>query len=116
MTMKDRLSKAKSIPTVKVGQTEPIKLDTKKNREILHPRPQLARARWVDLGGTWGFAYDDSACGFEESWQQRTDVYIHTIQVPFPPESSASGINDNSFHPIVWYRRTFEVAHEDAGK
>jgi beta-galactosidase/beta-glucuronidase len=32
------------------------------------------------------------------------------IVVPFPPESRASGIGDPAFHPVVWYRRTFEVS------
>jgi beta-galactosidase/beta-glucuronidase len=83
---------------------------------IIHPRPQLTRAHCIDLGGTWDFAYDDSGQGFDAGWQERVDVYTHTIQVPFPPESSASGIGDTSFHPIVWYRRTFCVSPEDRGK
>ncbi|MFL5700716.1 MAG: glycoside hydrolase family 2 protein [Ktedonobacteraceae bacterium] len=80
---------------------------------MIHPRPQLTRARWIDLGGTWDFAYDDSGQGFDAGWQERVDVFTHTIQVPFPPESSESGIGDTSFHPIVWYRRTFSVSPED---
>ena len=61
---------------------------------MIHPRPQLTRARWIDLGGTWDFAYDDSGQGFDEGWQERVDVYTHTIQVPFPPESSTSGLRN----------------------
>jgi len=83
---------------------------------MIHPRPQLTRARWIDLGGTWDFAYDDSGQGFDEGWQERVDVYTRKIQVPFPPESSESGIGDTSFHPIVWYRRTFSVSPEDRVK
>jgi beta-galactosidase/beta-glucuronidase len=33
--------------------------------------------------------------------------------VPFAPESQASGIHDTSYHPIVWYRRTFHVDADD---
>ncbi len=73
----------------------------------LHPRPQLTRSEWIDLSGTWDFAYDDAAIGLDEDWCHRADVYTRTIQVPFPPESPASGIGDTNFHPIVWYRRTF---------
>ena len=83
---------------------------------IIHPRPQLTRTSWIDLRGTWEFAYDDERRGLNESWQMSTDVYTRTIQVPFPPESSASGIGDTSFHPIVWYRRTFQVPPGGAGK
>jgi beta-galactosidase/beta-glucuronidase len=87
----------------------------KKSAEV-HPRPQLTRTRWIDLGGNWGFAYDDGGRGLDEGWQERADVYTRTIHVPFPPESSASGIGDTSFHPIVWYRRTFEVSPEEREK
>ena len=76
--------------------------------ETLHPRPQLTRSEWIDLSGAWGFAYDDTAIGLDENWQQHRDAYTRTIQVPFPPESPASGISDPGFHPIVWYRRTFQ--------
>jgi len=86
------------------------------SEEVVHPRPQMTRARWIDLGGTWQFAYDDRNCGLEEAWQERDDVYTHRITVPFPPESPASGIGDTSYHPVVWYRRVFQVAPEDDGK
>ncbi|GAC1629280.1 MAG: glycoside hydrolase family 2 TIM barrel-domain containing protein [Ktedonobacteraceae bacterium] len=80
-----------------------------KNEYSVHPRPQLTRTDWMDLGGAWSFAYDDTGCGLDADWPQRTDIYTQTIQVPFPPESPASGIGDASFHAIVWYRRTFQV-------
>ena len=73
----------------------------------VHPRPQLARERYSDLGGPWGFAYDDGGRGLDEGWQARRDVFDRTIIVPFPPESPASGIGDTGFHPVVWYRRDF---------
>ena len=73
----------------------------------VHPRPQLARQKWTDLSGTWGFAYDDDGVGLDEGWVERSDVFLRQIQVPFPPESPASGIGDRGMHPVVWYRRTF---------
>ncbi len=75
----------------------------------MHPRPQLTRPGWDDLCGTWQFAYDDADQGVVESWQRRDEVFDRVIRVPFPPESPASGINDTSFHPVLWYRRTFTV-------
>jgi len=72
-----------------------------------HPRPTQTRARWTDLCGTWSFAYDDEDAGLRSHWQDRTDVFDRTIEVPFPPESAKSGIGDEGFHPVVWYRRTF---------
>ncbi len=76
----------------------------------LHPRPQFARARWTDLCGTWEFGYDDSDVGRAQRWPERNDVFSLRIQVPYPPESELSGIGDRSFHPIVWYRRTFSAS------
>jgi beta-galactosidase/beta-glucuronidase len=72
-----------------------------------HPRPTLTRRQWTDLCGSWSFAYDDEDAGLRNNWQDRTDVFDRTIEVPFPPESASSGIGDEGFHPVVWYRRTF---------
>ncbi|MFL5680928.1 MAG: glycoside hydrolase family 2 protein, partial [Chloroflexota bacterium] len=73
----------------------------------LHPFPQLARRDWTDLRGTWAFAYDDANVGLREEWQEQPDCFDRRIEVPFPPESRASGIGDTTEHPVVWYRRTF---------
>ena len=87
--------------------------DTTKASE-LHPQPQLTRPRWTDLSGPWGFAHDDANVGLRDGWPERADVFARTITVPYPPESSASGICDRDFHPVVWYRRTFQA--ESAGR
>jgi beta-galactosidase/beta-glucuronidase len=76
-----------------------------------HPRPQLTRERWVDLSGPWGFTYDDADEGLDAGWQDSAKPFERTIQVPFPPESPASGIADTSFHPVLWYRRAFQAPH-----
>src|SRR5918998_391793 len=78
-------------------------------RMTLHPSPQLRRRDWVDLQGTWDFAYDDADVGLAQGWFDRPDCFDRTITVPFPPESKASGIGDPSEHAIVWYRRTFRL-------
>jgi beta-galactosidase/beta-glucuronidase len=80
-----------------------------------HPRPQFARDRWTDLDGQWQFAYDDEDVGREARWYQRDDCFPLLIEVPFAPESQASGIGDTSFHPVVWYRRLVETTL-DAGE
>jgi beta-galactosidase/beta-glucuronidase len=82
----------------------------------IHPFPQLERAYWLDLQGPWGFAYDDGQVGLDERWQLRQDVFTRTIQVPFPPESPASGIHETGFHPVVWYRRIVHMPPEFRGK
>ncbi|MGP3534988.1 glycoside hydrolase family 2 protein [Microbacterium sp. RD1] len=67
-----------------------------------HPRPQLIRASWHDLSGAWDFARDDALEG-----RLGSVAFDRTIQVPFPPESPASGIHETGFLPCVWYRRHF---------
>ena len=75
-----------------------------------HPNPQLERSRWTSLNGRWRFAYDDA-----RRCTHPTDVgrWSHAIEVPFPPESAASGIDDRSFHPCCWYEREFEHRPDD---
>ena len=73
---------------------------------VVHPRPQLVRDYWIELNGTWEFAYDDADRGKEEAWYRPgAQVFDRSITVPFPPESKASGIGEAGFHPILWYRR-----------
>ena len=76
-----------------------------------HPSPQLTRERWTDLSGTWSFAHDDSNVGVEQGWVDRPELLRDTIQVPFPPESPASGIGATGYHPVVWYSRTFHASY-----
>lgn len=70
-----------------------------------YPRPQLVRRSWTDLSGTWEFAYDDGDEGLSARWYGPSGAFDKTIKVPYPPESSSSGIGDTGFHPVVWYRR-----------
>lgn len=64
-----------------------------------YPRPQLVRAAWTDLTGTWDFAVADAGLLPEQV------AFDRTIAVPFPPESPASGIGEDSAMRAVWYRR-----------
>ena len=75
-----------------------------KNRGV-HPRPQMQRAQWRSLDGTWQFAFDDDA----RHRQPSTVVFDRTIVVPFPPESPASGIAEPGFHQVVWYRSSVDL-------
>lgn len=76
-----------------------------------HPRPTLMRERWASLDGPWGFAHDDEDRGLAERWYAGEDeTFDRTIEVPFVPESEASGIHETGFHPVVWYRRTITAS------
>ena len=75
-----------------------------------YPQAQLRRSRWTDLRGPWLFALDDEDRGIQEGWPGRAEVFDREILVPFPPESLASGVHERGYHPVVWYRRVFELS------
>ena len=72
-----------------------------------YPRPQLQRDHWVCLNGSWRFTHDD-ALAFDHPDDVRD--WPHEITVPYPPESTASGIGDTGFHAACWYQREFDSA------
>jgi beta-galactosidase/beta-glucuronidase len=68
-----------------------------------YPRPLLQRSAWSSLNGPWHFAIDRSA-----SWQAPDEVvFDRVIQVPFAPETEASGIAEKGYFTACWYRRRF---------
>ena len=73
-----------------------------------YPRPQLVRAGYVPLDGEWGYATDPEDLGLGAHWETAAEPFTRTIVVPYPPESSASGIGED---PVgaMWYRREFCV-------
>ena len=74
-------------------------------RPSVHPTPLCERALWHPLDGPWEFAFDDQA-----RWTEPQDAEFDlTIQVPYPPESVASGIHDPSYHSVLWYRRVLHL-------
>lgn len=74
--------------------------------QFAYPRPQLERPHWTDLNGRWNFAFDN-----ERRYRRPSDItdWPLTIEVPFPPESAASGIGDLGYHHACWYQREFEL-------
>lgn len=75
---------------------------------IRTPRPQFAREGWLDLSGQWDFGFDDNNQGIQEEWMKK-DNYSLKINVPFVYESELSGIHDQSYHPIVWYKKEMVI-------
>ncbi len=71
----------------------------------LHPTPQFARKRWLDLCGAWEFAFDDQNVGLDQGWDCRPDVFDRQITVPYPPEAPANNLDGNRAHPVMWYRK-----------
>ncbi|MFJ8486886.1 PA14 domain-containing protein [Streptomyces sp. NPDC094038] len=67
-----------------------------------YPRPQLTRAAWQNLNGTWQFA---AATAGEQPPVGRK--LGERILVPYPVESQLSGLERHEDR--MWYRRTFTV-------
>lgn len=71
--------------------------------DVPHPRPQLVRntGSWGHLNGRWDFEIDPQGKLTHPSEVQ----YTRTINVPYSPETPASGVNEQGFFKSVWYRR-----------
>ena len=74
-----------------------------------YPRPQFVRDSWVNLNGAWDFAIDYGDSGAARGMYQENATFPLTIQVPFCPESSLSGIEHKDFMAAVWYRRVITL-------
>ncbi len=76
-----------------------------------YPRPDFERDKFVCLNGEWDFAYDDDNRGLSEKWyKDEKEHFDRKITVPYTYLCELSGIDDQDFHDIVWYKRkvTFE--------
>lgn len=71
-----------------------------------YPRPQLERAHWLSLDGRWHFRFDR-----ERRFRHPAEIpdWPLQIEVPYPPESRASGVGERGFNPVVWYQREFDI-------
>ena len=71
-----------------------------------YPRPQLVRDAWMNLNGLWDYAIEAINTPQPEQYQGQ-------ILVPFPVESSLSGV-EKALQPDqhLWYRRSFSIPDE----
>lgn len=75
-----------------------------------YPRPQFVRKDWLNLNGPWAFAFDDENKGTKEEWYKKNiSEFNKEINVPFAFQTQLSGIQDPSFHDVVWYKREFNL-------
>jgi len=65
----------------------------------------MERANWTSLDGRWEFAIDlggDLKSPDQVTWDNH-------IEVPFSPETPASGVSDTRRYKAAWYRRSFDT-------
>ncbi len=74
-----------------------------------HPFPQMVRAEWLNLNGTWEFAETNDTG--DAAWLS-DKPYPDKIVVPFCRESRLSGLARTGFVKNVWYRRSFQKPAE----
>jgi beta-galactosidase/beta-glucuronidase len=64
------------------------------------------------LNGQWEFSIDPDA-----RWPTPDEVVWNAaIEVPFAPETPASGVGNTGFYQACWYRRTFDVPGLSGGR
>jgi beta-galactosidase/beta-glucuronidase len=80
------------------------------------PRPDRVRRDWAALDGGFEFAFDDDDRGLGEGWAGGERALPLRINVPFPFQAPKSGLGVRDLHPIVWYRRRFEVPRAWRGR
>lgn len=80
-----------------------------------YPRPQFERADWRNLNGEWTYEFDFGKSGMDRKLYE-SEGFVHSIVVPFCPESKLSGVNYTDFIPAMWYHRTVRVPQDWDGK
>lgn len=101
------------------AQWKPVgdKIKTKWSQEIDpqnvlpdYPRPIMERKDWKNLNGLWEYAITDKG-------GQKPSAYQGQILVPFPVESSLSGVGQRvGDRKELWYKRSFSVPSSWKGK
>src|SRR4051812_32371958 len=73
---------------------------------VEYPRPQLRRYDWMSLDGQWHVMLDDQA----RHALPGSVPYDRMIEVPYAPETQASGLHETGFHRRVWYDRKVQLS------
>ena len=80
-----------------------------------YPRPQFERDAWMNLNGTWTYAFDFGESGLQRDFNE-SKGFDNNITVPFCPESPLSGVEYKDFINSMWYHRAVEVPAAWDGK
>jgi hypothetical protein len=79
-----------------------------------HPRPDFERAEWLNLNGSWRFAFDAGNDGERAGWPSGALPGSRTILVPFSWGAPLSGAPDSA--DIGWYARSITVPEAWRGR
>jgi len=79
-----------------------------------HPRPDFQRAEWLNLNGTWRFAFDPRDEGLRLGWPGGSLPGNREIVVPLSWGAPLSGVPDSA--NIAWYAREITVPAEWRGR
>lgn len=83
---------------------------TPENVHREYPRPIMERPDWMNLNGLWDYAITDLNSGIPSNYEGK-------ILVPFPVESSLSGVQKTvGYTKNLWYNRTFDIPAKWKGK
>ena len=77
-----------------------------------YPRPQFKRKKWLSLNGEWEFCFDDKNEGIKKGYYTGNESFSLKIAVPFAYQYSASKINCQEHHSVLWYKRNFTTSSE----
>ena len=80
-----------------------------------YPRPQFERNAWINLNGTWTYAFDFGNSGKNRKLYE-SKGFEGKIVVPFCPESKLSGVEHKDFINNMWYQRIISVPVDWNGK
>jgi len=103
---------AADAPSMETGslQTRWASLVSTTNVHQEYPRPQFVREHWQNLNGLWDYAITTEG-------QKIPKKFDGQILVPFPVESSLSGVKRQlDEHGTLWYRRRFTVPPDWRGQ
>ncbi|HUP57757.1 MAG TPA: galactokinase family protein [Bdellovibrionota bacterium] len=80
------------------------------------PNPHFIRERMIDLNGPWMFGSGDDPARADRVQSLRHGPLDREIQVPFAPETPASGLNQPDFNSdVVWYERKVTIPKDWRG-
>ncbi len=82
-----------------------------------YPRPDFQRDHWLNLNGMWAFAFDPDDQGLAQRWFDPASAALSgSIVVPFPWQSTLSGVAAPDQTGVAWYRRSFTVPADWQGQ